>query len=419
MYRKFSRLLPLVLFAGLAACEDSTTSPERAGLAEDGSLTLLLTDAPGDFHAAVVTISEIRLHGDGDDVLLLDEDYTVDLLDLRNEVATLIQDFDVPAGAYTELRLIVDGAYIEVETEDGTRIYASSPDYEGLPDGVVADGTLHMPSMGQSGLKVKLPGGQLELGEDDTVVLIDFDVEESFGHQAGRSGRWVMHPVIRATDVTFGGNVLAELQLGNGVVLPELAGALLTLADFDVRLTPVGGGDALTGELSDTDGDGIYEFMFKGLVPGEYALAFVGPAGLLVSFSPVLPITVDVFERETTTETVTLSSAVLASSVTATLRLADGVSLPVVGADQLTLADFDAHLTPDGGEAVVVAFTDANADGTFEAAFDDLTPGEYTLTLVSPSGVTVTYDVAVPVDITLAEGAVETHAFVVTEASAS
>ncbi|MGH7444366.1 MAG: DUF4382 domain-containing protein [Longimicrobiales bacterium] len=416
MFRKYSRFLPLTaLLLGVAACDDSTTSPDlNAG---ERGFTLLLTDAPGDFHAAVVTISEINLHGSGGDVVLLDDPFTVDLLDLRNEVATIVDDIELPEGDYSELRLVLDGAYIEVEDESGgTTIYASSPDYEGLPIGVSADGDLQMPSMDQSGLKVKLPEN-LDVDEGDVVVMIDFDVAESFGHQAGNSGKWVMHPVIRATDVTFGGNLLARLQLGDGVVLPELAGVLLTLADFDVQLVPVGGGSARTGVLSDTDGDGIFEFMFKGLVPGQYALAFVAPGGLLVTFSPVLPLTVDVFERETTTETVTLSAATLASSIVATLQLADGVTLPVVNETAVTLADFDAELTPAGGEPSAIAFTDADDDGIFEATFADLVAGEYSLTVISPAGVTATYDVTVPVPITLGAGATETRAIVVTGAT--
>ena len=413
MLRMFSRLLSLALVLPLFACADGTTSPRLNG---DGGFTLLLTDAPGDFDAAVVTISEIKLHGEGGDVVLLDDPYTVDLLDLRNEVATVVQGFEVPAGRYTEVRLVLEGAYIEVETETGSRIYASSPDYEGLPAGADVAGTLHMPSMGQSGLKVKLPGGHLDIGEGETVVLIDFDVEESFGHQAGNSGRWVMHPVIRATDVTFGGNLLARLQLGDGVVLPELLGELVTLADFTVTVTPAGGGTPKVGELIDVDEDGIFEFMFKGLVPGQYALDFVGPEGLVVSFSPLLPLTVNVFEKQTTTETVTIAAADLAGSITATLELGDGITLPDVGGNAVTLAQFQAELTPNGGSATTVTFTDADSDGVFEATFANLVAGDYSLAVLAPVGIVVDYDVVLPIAVTLAAGADETEAIVVTEA---
>lgn len=420
MLRTLTRLTTAVaLLAGLSACaDDAATNPD---LANDGKagFTLLLTDAPGDFHSAVVTISEINLHGVGGSEPLLDAPLTVDLIDLRNEVAYIVRDLELPPGDYEELRLVITGGYIEVEGDDGsTRIFASSPDYAGLPVGASVDGQLHMPSMGQSGLKVKLPG-TVDIGEDDTIVMIDFDVEESFGHEAGKSGRWIMHPVIRATDVTYGGHVLAQLQLGDGVVLPELAGALLTLADFPVQLVPVGGGDARVGTLSDDNADGIYEFMFKGLVPGDYALGFVVPDGLLATFSPVLPITVTVHERETTTQLVTLASAELAGEVTATLVLADTVTLPIVNETQLTVGHYDAELTPDGGTAITVDFTDADEDGVYEAVFSDLPAGNYTLAIVAPDGVTTTYSVTLPIAVELLEGEAETHAIVITEAAAS
>lgn len=413
MLKKLMGFLPLVAFVGLAACDDGTTGPRGDG---DARMTVLLTDAPGDFEAAVVTITEVSLHGE-DKVVLLDEPFTVDLLELRNDVATLVQGHELEAGRYSELRMVVSGGYLQVEGPNGeSRIYASSPDYEGLPVGAEVYGDLQMPSMGQSGLKVKLPGDMLEVAEGETVVLIDFDVAESFGHQAGNSGKWVMHPVIKATDVTFGGNVLAELELGQGVVLPELAGTLLLLSDFSVRLTPAGGGTAREGEFIDANGDGTFEFMFKGLAPGQYTLELVSPTGVIVSFAPALPITVMVTERQTTTETITISSAALASTVTASLQLGTGVTLPAVGGSATTLAQFQARLTPTGGEARTVTFTDANSDGVFEASFV-VAAGEYSLTLLAPTGVNATFNPTVPVTFTVGAGVTEARAFTITAAT--
>ena len=413
MSRKLLGILPLLAFLGMAACEDGTTGPRADG---GTRMTVLLTDAPGDFEEAVVTISSVTLKGETD-VVLLDEPWTGDLLELRNDVATLVQGVELEAGRYSELRLVVTGGYLAVEGPNGeSRIYASSPDYDGLPAGATVYGDLHMPSMGQSGLKVKLPGDMLEVAEGETVILIDFDVAQSFGHQAGNSGKWVMHPVIKATDVTFGGNVLAELALGQDVVLPELAGTLLLLSDFDVRLTPVGGGTAREGAFVDSDADGVFEFMFKGLAPGQYELQLVSPAGVIIGFAPVLPITVMVSERQTTTERVTITSAALASTVNATLQLGTSVTLPVVGGSAATLAQFQARLTPTGGEASTVTFTDANSDGVFEASF--VVPGgEYSLTVLAPAGVNATFTPTVPVTFTVAPGVVEARAFTVTAAS--
>lgn len=421
---RLSRLAPLALGLSLAlvACQDNNlTGPNRTTTTQIGAgkgFTLLLTDAPGDFKSAVVTISQITLQGTGGSVPLLSQPFTGDLLDLQNEVATLVRGFDLPAGSYSQMRLVLSGAYIEVETDQGTRIYASSPSYAGLPAGAHVDGTLQMPSMEQSGLKIDLPGGKLDIGAGETIVMIDFDAANSFGHQAGNSGRWVMHPVVKATNVTFGGNVLAKLQLGSGVTLPEMNGQPLTLGAFQAVLTPVGGGTPVQVALTDANNDGIFEALFKGLVPGDYTLSFVSPTGLFVTYSPTLPVTVTVAQRQTTTETVSLTSAALPSTITATLALGAGVTLPSVGTPPapVTLAQFKAQLTPAGGTAIEVPFT--LVSGTYQAAFPNLAPGTYSLTIIKPTGTTITYDVAVPVNVPVTGGQTLTKPFVITAATA-
>ena len=180
-------------FAPLSGCSDSTA-------AGNARLSVLLTDAPGDVKSAVVTISEIYLQGSGR-VVLMDTAVTTDLLTLADSTAELVKDAVVPAGSYGQLRFVITGAYIEVDDGDGsTSIYATSPSYPGLPDGAHVDGTLKTPSFDQSGLKVKLPDDVLHLAGEERVLLVDFDVSESFGHEAGGSGSWVMSPVLDASD---------------------------------------------------------------------------------------------------------------------------------------------------------------------------------------------------------------------------
>ena len=419
MLRSATRLLPLALILPLFACQDvqditapeDETGGETRQVGTGKGLTLLLTDAPGDFEAAVVTISQVNLQGTGKAVELLDEPFTGDLIELRNEVATLVQGMELPAGSYSQLRLVIDGAYLEVETEGGTRIYASSPDYDGLPAGADVDGTLQMPSMGQSGLKIDLPGGKLDIGEGETIVMLDFDVEESFGHQAGRSGKWVMHPVVKATNVTFGGFVAARLQLGQGLTLPLLNGDTIDLGVFKALLVSAATGDTVQIALTDADNDGVWEAMYKGLVPGQYSLSFVGPAGLLVGFGTTFPIAITVTEKQTTVQLVTITSVALPGAVTATLKADTALVLPA----GVALGQFKARLTLSGDTiATEKAFTDADNNATFEATFPNLVPGAYSLTVVPPAGVTATYDVAtLPVAITVSTtGATVTQAFI-------
>ena len=121
--------------------------------ANTGKVSLQLTDAPGDFKTAVVTISEIDLVGSGGTTVLTTTKTTTNLLTLANDTAKLVQDAVVPSGTYTQLRFVITGAYVEVEQSGGgTIIYSSSPTYEGLPSGAVVGGTLRMPSYAESGL---------------------------------------------------------------------------------------------------------------------------------------------------------------------------------------------------------------------------------------------------------------------------
>jgi hypothetical protein len=201
------------------------------------------------------------------------------------------------------------------------------------------------------------------------------------------------------------------------VTLPALGGQTITLASFSATLTPVGGGTARTVVFSDANNDGTFEAMFKALMPGQYTLTVLSPAGLLTSFTPTLPVTVTVAQNQTTTQTITLSSAALPSTVTATLRLNTGVTLPMVGGAQVTVGQFRAQLTLTGGSPVIVNFTDANNDQTFEASFGNLAAGTYSLTVLAPTGVTATYSVTLPVSIAVAAGTTTTQAIVINAAT--
>lgn len=278
--RSFIAATAIVLgaIAPLASCSDSTS-------AGNAKLSILLTDAPGDVKAAVVTIDEIYLQGSGR-VVLMDQPVTTDLLTLANSTADLVQDAVVPAGSYGQLRFVVSGAYIEVENGDGTTsIYATSPDYAGLPAGAQVAGTLQTPSFDASGLKVNLPGGALHLAAEEKILLVDFDVSQSFGQSAGGSGGWVMHPVLKATDLQTTGDAAVTLSLGESVTLPMVGDAQVTLGDFKAVLTA---SDMSTKELAFTDdnSDGTFEADFHFLAPGDYSVTVTGPSGVTFATDP-------------------------------------------------------------------------------------------------------------------------------------
>jgi hypothetical protein len=195
--RRFTALAPLALAGFMLACGGQIDAPETT------RLTIMLTDEPGDVLEAVVTISSIYLQGGSDAgdqdalsrVILLDEPVTTDLLTLVNDFETLVADAIIASGDYGQLRFVVDGGYIVVETETGEEVYAT-PGFDLAPAQV--DGTLVCPSCGLTGIKVNFNGG-LTLDASAETLLVDFSVAESFGQQDGTSGNWVMNPLLKGS----------------------------------------------------------------------------------------------------------------------------------------------------------------------------------------------------------------------------
>lgn len=295
----------LALTLPLGACDDDSGTNVDA---DTGRVSLMLTDAPGDFEEAVVTISKIYLQGGGGEVVMMDEAVTTDLLTLANDVAELASDVLVPAGSYGQLRLVIDGAYAVVDNGDGTNSVYATADYEHVPAELEVDGELHCPSCSASGLKVNLPGGTTIRDGEETVLLIDFDVAQSFGREAGNSGRWVMNPVIQATELHEASTITVWLKLADTVELPVIGDVQITLGDFTAALTNEGGSEE-TLAFTDKNEDGTYEAEFRYLIPGTYTLDFGAVTGVDFTVAPAGPLEVDVESGGTYLIDVTVTSA--------------------------------------------------------------------------------------------------------------
>lgn len=205
-------ILPLALALALGACADDAT------VTEYGSLSLLLTDGAGDVASAWVTIDRIYLQAAegkaaGQRVDLLTDEVTVDLITLVEATEGLVEDAIVETGFYEQLRVVVSAACIvvqgEADAEEGptSAVHAT----EGFARCGPADGTLQAPRLGGTGIKVLLPADGLQITGERQVLVLDFDARESFGVRAGRSGAWVMSPVIRGSAVEATGAVIARL----------------------------------------------------------------------------------------------------------------------------------------------------------------------------------------------------------------
>ena len=219
-----------------AACDESM-GPQREGRA---TVSVYLQDAPGDVDSVWVQVESLQLKGDSGMIELLEEPTAlVNLVALRDSSIVLVEGAEVDVGAYDQLRIVLGGAVLQAGEDVYTMGGAEHPG--GLP----ATGTLQCPSCAQSGLKVLLSRNIEVADSAETGVLLDFDVSQSFGHKAGKSGKWVMHPVIHAVqadpddieDGEVGGDIEGTIVLGvatdsTPVTVPACDGGPRTLKDF-------------------------------------------------------------------------------------------------------------------------------------------------------------------------------------------
>jgi hypothetical protein len=161
--------------------------------AASGTLRLALTDAPACGYDEVnITIEKIRVHTsstaeDGDagwSEMVLTPAKRVDLLTLTNGVLEELGSTSLPAGRYTQMRLVLAG-----NAAGGTM--ANSV----VPTGDV-ERPLQTPSGQQSGLKMNV---DIEVAADQLAdFVIDFIVCKSVV-RAGQSGRHLLKPVLSVT----------------------------------------------------------------------------------------------------------------------------------------------------------------------------------------------------------------------------
>ncbi len=257
---RYPRLALALLLAlvPLGACDDSGVEGTGNGAA---MLSVYLTDAPGDVAEVWVEILGITLQGgaNGPVELLGAPTDLIPLTDLVGVTHLLTADVEMEPGTYGQLRMVVGDAYLV--SNDGTVYVKGNPtlpvELEGAPTG-----DLQCPSCSQSGLKVTIPGDQIPLEEGLTALVLDFDVAQSFGHKAGNSGKWVMHPVIHGTltdQPTDTRAIVGEVDVlrdesDNAIVtIPECpAGTARSLMDFIPTAT--------SDDYVDGDGNPIVRF---------------------------------------------------------------------------------------------------------------------------------------------------------------
>jgi hypothetical protein len=84
----------------------------------------------------------------------------------------------------------------------------------------------------------------------------------------------------------------------------------------------------------------------------------------------------------------------------------------------VTLAQAGVTLEDGAGGSETLPLEDLDGDGVFTASWQFLFPGDYQVSFVEPTGLNLTTDITFPAAVSLAEGATETVAAVVTAAVA-
>ena len=180
----------LLLFA-MIGCGGSgdTANPSS----QTGTISLNLTDAPGDYKAVYVTIKEVHVHVQDNNEswkLISSPNKTFDLLTLRNGVRTSLGLNDLPVGTYTQIRLLLSSV------SDGEDNLLDTPhpygNYVLFNDNTTQE--LKVPSGLKNG--IKLVGNFTITANTTTVITLDFDADKSVV-KAGNSGQWLLKPVIK------------------------------------------------------------------------------------------------------------------------------------------------------------------------------------------------------------------------------
>ncbi len=265
--KRFAVPICAVFALGTTGCGNATGTNGTA------SVSVLLTDMPGNVAHVWVDITEIELIGSDKVMLRNTPTGLVDLVSLEGTTLTIVDEMTVPEGTFTQLRLVLGGAVLE--TEDGAVFVKDGAEH---PDGDAATGVLNCPSCTPSGLKIKLPDGNVKVEAEAIVLLVDFDAAQSFGHDAADSNQWVMHPVIHASDFQLTGAVGGTVSLAGAdtpdtsddVTIPMCDGQARSVEDF----VPVAidSGDPTVMKTGTVAADGSYRILF--LDPGTYDMDF-------------------------------------------------------------------------------------------------------------------------------------------------
>lgn len=359
-------LLALVVVGGaatLVACgggggsSDSTTPM--------GTLKVALTDAPAcGFDHVNVTIQKVRVHQSATAVdtdagwseIVLNPAQRVDLLTLTNGVLSDLGQTPLPAGHYSQMRLVL-------AANDSTNALANSVVPTGGPE--VA---LTTPSAQQTGLKLNV---NIDIAANQLAdFVLDFNACKSVVH-AGASGKYLLKPVIAVTP-----NYVSGVS---GYVNAASAPAGTTISVQQAGVV-----------VKATTPDSTGKFVLEPVAPGTYDFVVVAPgmAPSVITGVPVASSTVTVLNSATTPLAFTLAAdgtaAGTVTSATTPIDAAVEASQTLANGDVIDMGDTSADastgaysLTLAASAPLVSAYV--ATPGSFAFAADATAGATYTL----------------------------------------
>lgn len=298
-----------------------------------GTLRVSITDAPScGFDEVNVTIEKVRVHqsssaGEADagwSEIVLNPAKRVDLLSLTNGVLEELGETSLPAGAYTQLRLVL-------ASNGGAAPFANSVVLSDSGTEVALD----TPSGQQSGLKLN---ANIEVPADQVAdVVLDFDACKSVVKR-GNSGRYNLKPVISVIPVLSDAGMRVV-----GWISPALAASAPSVSvqasGVPVKATVP---DPVTGQ-----------FVLYPVPVGTYDLV-IGAAGRVTAVMTGVPVVSSAYTY-VNNETLPIAPAAAASAP----RAVTGVVAPAAAASAATVRALQSFTT---GPTVEVTFAPVDAD---------------------------------------------------------
>lgn len=268
--RKLSQL-SLLLSAGLllTACADSFGT-------DTNLVTLKITDAPVDEADNVwveFTAVTFKSEEGEDHTFELDPAQRINLLALQgSESQALVENVEIPAGNYNQIRLSVNAEFDSV-----------------MDSYITINGTQHelfIPSGSQSGLKLNTPFTIAEgtvgmtVADENSVYTIDFDLRKSIVNPVGQPG-YILKPVLRLVQNintgTISGTVDSQLLVGPNCSDDPLTGnSVYVFAGESITPDDIDGNEpdpVTTALVNFNEQSGLYSYEVGFLTAGDYTLA--------------------------------------------------------------------------------------------------------------------------------------------------